>query len=944
MHTKDEAAKQKHLWHLESMQAITDAIGKSFDPDEVLVNVVASIRNIFNADRAWLLFPCDIEAEDWSVPVEVTNPAYPGAFAIGERTANDANSKELFREVLQADGPVVFCPMPEGLEWVEKFSIRSQLVMAIRPRYDRPWMLGMHQCSYERAWSEEERTLFKNIGARIEDLLSASQLHKELKRSEEKHRSLFENMAQGVVYQDANGRIISANPAAERILGLSVAEMQGCTSDDPRWQAIHEDGSAFSGETHPAMVALHTGQEVHNVVMGVFNPKEEQYRWIKISAIPQTHAGEDLPYQVFTTFDDITAAKQAEAALRESEDRFRRLVELSPDAILVHDRRGHLLFVNRAGAAMVGAASPDDLIGRQILSFVHEDSVEAVKTDIKHRLEQHGGGIGTELRLKRIDGSVFAGEVTASLLTFMGKPAVQVLVRDVSERKQVEERLYILAQALEQAGEGVLITDAEWRIEYVNPAFSAITGYTAEDVLGKDLSLLNSGSPDSGFYDAFRRILRQDRAWSGTITDQRKDGSRYPALISVAPIRNEHGRITHFVSIQQDMTEQEQLEAQLRQAQKMEALGTLVGGIAHDFNNMLAGILGHLYLAKKESQDRPHILKRLQGIERLSARAAEMIQHMLTFARKSQVEMKTFSLTTFLSEAVKLARLSIPENIELVRDFPREQMLVHGDAAQLQQALLNLLSNARDAVADCDHPRIRISLRRHNTAAEFCQRHPEMKPGTLACLSVEDNGCGIAGDILDNIFEPFFTTKETGKGTGLGLAMVYGCIARHGGAIEAESRPRHGTSLHIFLPLLEQPAAEADPEDEDVRRGQGHMLLLADDEAFIREVTREALENLGYQVLEAEDGEQAWQLFQQQADAIDAVILDLVMPRMGGLETARRMRGVKPDLPVLFATGYDPHGNSRDEQSLAGCLTIAKPFKIEALSNLLGNLLEDRSG
>jgi len=676
---KIKEANASYIKQLENMQRIYDASRASPLPDDALNSVISEIRNIFNVDRAWLLYPCDADADFWEVPVESTVTEYPGAFALNQKLPMSAELRPLIFNALNALEPVVYCPMPSLGTEVDQFAVRSMMVLAIGPKYGKPWLFGLHQCSYERQWSDEEKTLFDSIGRRISDLLSAAFLNRDLRK---------------------------------------------------------------------------------------------------------------------------------------------------------------------------------------------------------------------------------------------------------------------LSQAVQQAGEAVMITDLNANIEYVNPAFTAITGYSSEEVVGKTPAVLKSSAQDPVFYKELWDTILRGEIWHGTLIDRRKDGSFYPALMSVAPIYGDNGEATHFVSLQQDMTEYKRLEDQFIQSQKMEAIGTLVGGIAHDFNNMLAAIQGNIYLAKTELQSEAKVDGRLENITLLSQRAAEMVSQLLTFARKDRVRMEAFSLNVFMKEGFKLARNAIPENIEHICDTCPEELIIKGDVTQLQQALMNLLNNACHAVGGVVNPQVVCILRPYAANDTFVRNHPELSDMHFARLSVSDNGCGITNEHLNKVFEPFFTTKGVGEGTGLGLAMVHGAIQTHGGAVEVETEPGKGTTFHVYLPLVNAEKIRVRVESHVIVPGRQETVLLVDDEASMRETIGEVLKSMGYNVIEACDGENALKLFEKNQDSVDLVLSDIVMPRMNGTEAVKKMRLINNKLPVVLVTGYDRSQAVDLTDNIDGAVILSKPFSFEMLSQTLRSLLE----
>jgi len=338
-------------------------------------------------------------------------------------------------------------------------------------------------------------------------------------------------------------------------------------------------------------------------------------------------------------------------------------------------------------------------------------------------------------------------------------------------------------------------------------------------------------------------------------------------------------------------------------------------------------------------------MERIRIVEKLGYRAADMISQLLTFARKGIVQIQPLSLEPFLNEALKLAQVSIPENITFRRYIFSQGLVVNGDAAQLQQVLMNLLSNARDAVEGAGKSMITVRLEEWIADAHFMRTYPDVKASRLAHLMVKDNGCGIPDDYKGNIFEPFFTTKGVGKGTGLGLAMVYGAVQSHGGALRVDSEAGRGTCVHIYLPLIDnKPENPDDVIHGKIYTGRGETILLADDEAPLRQTSKHILESLGYRVLEASDGKEAVDVFSAHSDAIELLVLDVMMPRMGGVEAADRIHEMKPDMPLIFATGYDRKSLPNDAGELRNYLVLSKPFSIQMFSKGIRDLLDGHGG
>ncbi|GAV19463.1 blue-light-activated protein [Mariprofundus micogutta] len=507
----------------------------------------------------------------------------------------------------------------------------------------------------------------------------------------------------------------------------------------------------------------------------------------------------------------------------------------------------------------------------------------------------------------------------------------------IHEIENRENSLRKLSQAIEQAGESIIITNRDGIIEYVNPAFSHMTGFSRDEIIGKSPGILSSGRQNKAFYTQMWESILSGESWEGMLTDRKKDGSLYPVMMNIAAIYA-GDEITHFVAIQQDMSEQNQLEEQLRQSQKMESLGTLVGGIAHDFNNILGAMTGNMYLIKKRAADNEMITDKVEKLESLAFSAANMISQLLAFSRQASVQMDTISLTSFIRDSLSLSSSSISENISLTTRITEEPLAILGDATQLQQILMNLLNNARDAVENTENPAITVSVQPFHATQQFLQQHHELSAETYARISISDNGMGISEDNLNNIFEPFFTTKDIGKGSGLGLSMVFGAMHTHGGTIEVESTPGTGTTFHLYFPARDMTEITTEHEQAIETAGHGELLLLADDEAQVLETNKEVLETLGYKVLTASNGRDAIHLFKQHKHEIQLVLTDVVMPGMGGVAMAEEILQIKANTPIIYTTGYDKEQVLPD-QVMENALILTKPLDVPELSQQVSRLL-----
>jgi len=631
--------------------------------------------------------------------------------------------------------------------------------------------------------------------------------------------------------------------------------------------------------------------------------------------------------------------------LKTSESRYRTLVDASKAAITTLEE-GILSDCNQAALEMFGIGSAEQFLGHSPVEFSPEyqpdgtKSGEAAKRYLATALKDDSCQF--EWMHQRVDGTIFPVEILLSRIDLDERHVVQGIITDISERKRIEDVLRMFYHVVEQSADFVMILNKGGVIEYFNPAACNGTGYTQEEAVGKVAYFARPGVRTTEPYKQLWQGIESKGAWEGKLTDRRKNGSNYPSLCSVAALKDGQGIVTHYVCIQKDMTEYERLEGQFREAQKMEVLGTLVGGIAHNFNNILAGIIGNIYLAKASTKHLPDAQRNLKTIEKLSFGAADMIKQLMAFARKSMVTMKSFGFGCLIKESCKLYKTSLRENIDFRCALSSETLQIYGDVTQLQQVLFNLLNNARDALVSRENPAIDVSLERFTADDTFLKKHPDLNTRHFARLSVSDNGPGIPEACMQNIFEPFFTTKEVGEGTGLGLAMVYGSVREHGGAINVQSEEGKGTCFHVYLPLIESSETACEPEKGKLAaKGTGQTILLADDSEALRETGKGLLEHFGYHVLLADNGREAVDIFNDKRDDIDLVILDIIMPRMGGVRAADKIREARPEIPVIFSTGYDPDSSMNDMMPTQREIILHKPFSAQELSRVVSENLKE---
>jgi PAS domain S-box-containing protein len=554
--------------------------------------------------------------------------------------------------------------------------------------------------------------------------------------------------------------------------------------------------------------------------------------------------------------------------------------------------------------------------------------------------------------------------VKDAALTFLGE--LPKRVTESVTRHRLEQTNRLLVQALESARDGIIITDLQGTILEVNHAMEALTGYSRQEIIGQTPRLFRSGThPAEVYADLWKSILNR-MSWQGELTNRRKDGSLFQCSLTVSPIVDPQGCLTHFVGIQRDITEHKQLERQLLQAQKMESVGTLAGGVAHEFNNLLAGINGYAVLGLREEDISATVRELLQNVVALSERAATLTRQLLAFARKPALARLPMSAAELLRGTAELVRrtlrLDVLVEVKEERQGTDDGLWIAGDNNQLQQALVNLILNARDAMQDGPsgplekkgQPRppagpIFCRVRRmilERESSTFPQRVPA---GDYVVLEVEDHGCGMTPNVLNQALDPFFTTKEVGQGTGLGLPMVFGIVQGHQGYLSIESAPRKGTRVALYLPPLpsRQPMGQTPtPVASEVVEPEatpGRSILVIDDEEAVLDVISRFLQIAGHQVSCVTSGQAALD-FLGNGRKVDLIILDLMMPHEDGVGVLHRLKQRQPEVPVLLCTGM-PQGDPSVVEVHRAAGLIRKPFRMNELWYAVNQaILGDRVG
>jgi len=640
---------------------------------------------------------------------------------------------------------------------------------------------------------------------------------------------------------------------------------------------------------------------------------------------------------------DITERTNMEERLAASERKFRMLFDHAPDAIFIHAPDGRILEANEAAVERLGYGHAR-LVAMSMRELEVPDPPDKSQERIRGILAH--GSLIFETGCVTENGVAIPMEVSARRITYEGNEAILSYCRDITERRKAEDSLRESEErwqfALEGSGDGVWDWDIAQGTVYYSERWKSMLGFGPRDFPENENLWHMLVHPDDRPWvsEELRRHLQNEIPVY--ITEHRlycKDGS-WKWILDRGKVmaRDSAGYPLRMVGTYTDITDRKRLEEQLRQAQKMEAVGELAGGIAHDFNNILTAIIGRIYLLQTRLSDRQDLLAHADQIAYAAERAANLTQSLLAFSREQIINLQRKDLNQVVKNSGKLFSRLVREDMEITMNLAPSNPVILADEVQLEQVLMNLVANARDALPHGG--RIGISTDTLWFDEKYVATHGFGRVGTYAVLTVSDNGTGMDANTKARIFEPFFTTKEVGKGTGLGLSIVYGIVKQHNGHINVNSEPGAGTTFRIYLPAVEGATEEEEPTEPALPPSGSGTILVAEDEEAVRALTRTILSEFGYQVIEAVDGMEAVVKFRENPDVIDAVLLDVIMPRLNGREARDEIIKTRPDAKILFMSGYT--GDILGQQGLLTGETgmIQKPLKPKDLLIKLGKMLE----
>jgi PAS domain S-box-containing protein len=749
----------------------------------------------------------------------------------------------------------------------------------------------------------------------------------ELREEADFRLQVMRALGQGVTVTDEHGRFAFVNPAYARMVGRTESEILGRTP----WEFTHRDDHAALREAREHRVHGEAGSYEQRLV----RPDGAVVNAL-VTGVPWWRGGRLAG--AIAVITDLTERVAADRALLESERSYRRLVESATDAVLCLDDGGRITLFNPAAERIFGYPAAE-VTGHEV-ALLAPPAAEGGEPDLAALLTSGDPGLGgrtVEVSARRRGGEVFPVEVSVSISERRGRRSLTAVIRDVGARRQAEQEIRTLYRAVEQSPVSVVVTDAQGNIEYVNPFFCKVTGYSRSEVLGKTPRVLKSGEHPPDHYRSLWSTITSGRQWRGEFSNRRRDGSLFWEEAVISPVHDTEGRIGHFIAVKRDITTEkvqqealEQAQAQVVQAQRTEAIARLAGGIAHDFNNLLTIVMGRgeLLLGDLPFQDRRRAAA--QEILKAADRAAGLTRQLLAYSRKQLLAPTVLDLNAVLTDLSRMLVRLIGEDIRLTMQLAPDLRRALVDRGQIEQVVMNLVVNARDAMPHGG--RLTLATSNEEIGQNDGRRRSVMPAGTYVRLAVIDSGVGMSEKVIEHIFEPFFTTKDAGKGTGLGLSVVYGIVKQSGGYVFAESSLGRGTAITIFLPPGEDKEAEACPPGlEQASHGSGACILLVEDDPAVRDLAREVLEGAGHRVLEAPDGHGALHIAHAHAGEIDLLLTDVVMPGLSGPELAARVEELQPGVKVLFTSGYTADAMGVHGVLEAGLAFLPKPVRPAAL-------------
>jgi two-component system cell cycle sensor histidine kinase/response regulator CckA len=751
-----------------------------------------------------------------------------------------------------------------------------------------------------------------------------------LKEKERLLENIFDAIQDGIIVLDRNRNIVRVNRWMERKYASEMPLV------GKKCYAVLQNRQDHCPEC-PYPQTLETGVPSRQLLP--YPSLQNPTGWIEVSVSRL----EDTDGNVTGAIEhvkDVTDRVQTEEALKDESVRRRLLIEQSRDGIVVIDQNGRVYEANQRYADMLGYTMEEVLqlyLWDWDTQWTQEQLLEMVRT-----VDDTGDHF--ETRHRRKDGTYLDVEISTNGAVYGGQKFVFCVCRDITERKRTEEALQEnkekFRSVVDQAAEAIFLHDRNGRIIDVNQVACTRLGYEKEELLTLYVKDIDPDFVERKDERIFWKELEKKAPVIFEARHRRKDGRIFLVEVSLSPIQ--YGKENIILALARDISERKHLEAQLQQAQKMEAIGTLAGGIAHDFNNILGIILGNAELAIDDVPEWNPARVNLDEIRIASFRARDVVRQLLSFARKTEVKKKPTNIAVIIKEALKLMRSSIPTSIEIRQNIVKEVDTILADPTQINQVLINLCINAAHAMIE-NEGILEVNLKNVELFENTASRYPDLKPGRYVNLIVSDTGHGISREDIDRIFDPYFTTKEVGKGSGMGLAVVHGIINGHDGKILVESEQGKGTTFSIFFPVIEAQAITESATLEGLPSGNETILFVDDEESLVK-MGRQILERLGYKVETRTSSIEALELFTSKPHEFDLIITDMAMPKMTGDKLANQVLKERPDMPIILCTGFSEKIDEKTAREIGITEYIEKPIDMSEFAFNVRKVLDGHKG
>jgi PAS domain S-box-containing protein len=770
--------------------------------------------------------------------------------------------------------------------------------------------------------------VLKNSGEEVlfASITMAFRLHdanRALRDSEEKYSKAFHISPDAVnINRVSDGVYFAVNEGFTRTTGYTSEDVMGRSS------MTHDLNIWVKDEDRRKLLE---GLKVNGEVIGLeaqFRCKDGSVITGLMSAKTLTLNGEEC---VLSITRDISDRKRVERALEASNAALQSLVDTLPVALVALDK-DQLVRVWNPAAEKVFGWTAQEILGKPYPLVPPHKEDEFLDSVVKILAGERL--VEIETVRKRKDGALIDVRLSTAMIPDSGggSPIKIAIFTDIRDWKKDQTQLRQLSRAVEQSASSIVITDLEGTIEYVNPKFTELTGYSLEESIGKNPRILKSGATPPEEYGRLWEIIKSGGEWKGEFHNRKKNGELYWESALISPIKDSNGVATHFLALKEDITERKQMELRIREMETMKSLGTLAGGVAHDFNNILGIILGHVSLLEIRRNENSAFEQSIRSINSAVQRGAGLVRQILTFARKTEVHPESIDVNKAILDLSRMIQETFPRTIEIVLDLGEGVPLVSMDNTQLHQALLNLCVNARDAMMEERAGRApggKLTIRTLLVDGALLSSRQGADPSLKYIeISVADQGTGMTDATVQRIFEPFFTTKELGRGTGLGLSLVYGVVKTHGGFVDVDSRLGEGTAFRLYLPVSGSaaPGEERRPEGEAPAEGKGEGVLIVEDEALLRDLLNSAFLDKGYQVFLAADGMEGIDAYREHMNEIAIVVTDFGLPKADGAALLRSLQSMNPSVKVVVASGFfEPHVRSELMKRGVRAL-VSKPY------------------